>query len=851
MAVGGSSTKSYSWGTGQTWCRCDASVSNNSNGTTSTVTVSGDTTSGNSYNNASMYRLSGYGVQVTIGHNGGNGTAAGSKTATGNYNYNNKVASTSGTWTFNRAHSAFNVTCYTKYAGKSVNGSSAASNSGQVTVTVTIPKKDSWTVSYNANGGSGAPGSQTKWKAENLTLSTTKPTRTDWTFEGWATSASGSVAYQPGATYTGNAALTLYAIWSPNIYTPRAPSNLSAKRNSDTSMTISWGANYTDINGHYPWTGIYVDRATDSGGWTQVASLSWSATSWTDTSTSANHRYIYRARSYNAAGTGTSNSSSYLFTTPAAPSKLTASKPSTTAVDLTCGSLPLWYDGVQFRISTDGSTWTDKTLTKQSTYVWRDTTPPSGTVWYACRTYKGSLYSGWTFSNSVLTVQAPNAPTIATIDSVYAIGSTTTIKWTKNHPDGTAQTKAQVEITTPDGTATTYDISGATASYTLELTTTGIYGVRVRTYGLYDGWGAWSAYTVTNVYELPQAYFETPQINDEALSELPYSITWSITDHTGVSYQQLTLTDAYGAQIVNTSLDTDIRAYEIDGSYGLANNSSFTLTLYVRAGSSLTTTTTRTFTTDWVAPAAPIATIETTDDYAAHIIFGTKVDDTTDSDTDSGETESAEDESGISTQSDVPETVSYSLIRISPDGTRNTICAEATEGQEFVDWIPPLNTEFQYLIISYAESGVTNQQEFPCIIYSGGNEVFNLGTDGSEVLKVIYDTTGKEEITRNAQSFHFALGDETENLPTIYPDGDIDVSLPHTYTLNSKETYKQARAIARNQNYALCWFRDFWGNVYRVFAQFDLSYNASSYNLWELSVNMTENKWEDINYANE
>ena len=62
---------------------------------------------------------------------------------------------------------------------------------------------------------------------KTLTLSNTKPTRssiddngtlTTYTFKGWATSASStSVAYAAGASYTANAAITLYAVWSKTI----------------------------------------------------------------------------------------------------------------------------------------------------------------------------------------------------------------------------------------------------------------------------------------------------------------------------------------------------------------------------------------------------------------------------------------------------------------------------------------------------------------------------------------------------------------------------------------------------------------------------------------------------------
>lgn len=79
------------------------------------------------------------------------------------------------------------------------------------------PAPTTYTVSYNANGGSGAPSSQTKTKDIALTLSGTKPTRSGYTFLGWATSSSAtSASYQPGGSYTANASVTLYAVWSCN-----------------------------------------------------------------------------------------------------------------------------------------------------------------------------------------------------------------------------------------------------------------------------------------------------------------------------------------------------------------------------------------------------------------------------------------------------------------------------------------------------------------------------------------------------------------------------------------------------------------------------------------------------------
>ena len=122
-----------------------------------------------------------------------------------------------GRWskTIKKTHSAQTVTlkAVTKNSSGFQNGTSTASKS------INIPARTSYTVSYSANGGSGAPSSQTKWYGETMTLSSTQPTRTGYTFAGWATSSTATTASKkPGDSYTSNAAATYYAVWTPDVY---------------------------------------------------------------------------------------------------------------------------------------------------------------------------------------------------------------------------------------------------------------------------------------------------------------------------------------------------------------------------------------------------------------------------------------------------------------------------------------------------------------------------------------------------------------------------------------------------------------------------------------------------------
>lgn len=104
-------------------------------------------------------------------------------------------------------------------------------------------KANTYTVKYNANGGSGAPGNQTKTYGKTLTLSTTKPTRTNYNFKGWGTSSSATtVTYAAGASYTANAGITLYAVWELAYVKPRI-TNVSIVRCDSSGTTNDEGQN--------------------------------------------------------------------------------------------------------------------------------------------------------------------------------------------------------------------------------------------------------------------------------------------------------------------------------------------------------------------------------------------------------------------------------------------------------------------------------------------------------------------------------------------------------------------------------------------------------------------------------
>ena len=67
---------------------------------------------------------------------------------------------------------------------------------------------------YDANGGYGAPDTQKKNYGEGIILSSKEPKRDGYNFNGWSSSKNAvSVEYKPGANYSNNKTITLYAVW--------------------------------------------------------------------------------------------------------------------------------------------------------------------------------------------------------------------------------------------------------------------------------------------------------------------------------------------------------------------------------------------------------------------------------------------------------------------------------------------------------------------------------------------------------------------------------------------------------------------------------------------------------------
>ena len=194
--------------------------------------------------------------------------------------------------------------------GTTYNAGASYTPSGNVTL-YAVWKQITYTVSYNANGGTGAPASQTKTHGTALTLSTTKPTRantsaggytvtlnanggtvstgkltasrtTSYTFKNWNTVAGGTgTSYSAGASYTAEASATLYAQWNSSSATASVTLPTPTRtgwtfqnwntKSDGTGTTYSAGASYTpsgDVTLYAVWKQVTYTVSYDANGGT-------------------------------------------------------------------------------------------------------------------------------------------------------------------------------------------------------------------------------------------------------------------------------------------------------------------------------------------------------------------------------------------------------------------------------------------------------------------------------------------------------------------------------------------------------------------------------------------------------
>lgn len=112
-------------------------------------------------------------------------------------------------------------------------------------------KANTYTVNYNANGGTGTTASSSHTYDVSKALTSNGFTRTGYTFLGWSTSSTATTAtYTNGQsvrnlTTTNGGAVTLYAVWKVNSY--KITFNANGGNVSTESKTVEYGSTFGEL----------------------------------------------------------------------------------------------------------------------------------------------------------------------------------------------------------------------------------------------------------------------------------------------------------------------------------------------------------------------------------------------------------------------------------------------------------------------------------------------------------------------------------------------------------------------------------------------------------------------------
>jgi uncharacterized repeat protein (TIGR02543 family) len=522
----------------------------------------------------------------------------------------------------------FTRTGYTQTGWSTTDGGSKTYNlSASYTTNAAATLYPFWTINtyqvkYDANGGTGAPSAQTKTYGQDLTLSSTKPTRanasagsytvtynanggsvspasasaartTSYTFSTWNTaSGGGGTSYAAGATYTTDAAVTLYAQWSsststaslslPTVsrdgynfdgwytaasggslvwktgsYTPSAditlyahwtaavgtptfttqPASKNVYRGASVSLTVAATVSVGTIT--YQW-----QSSSNNSSWSNISgatSASYSAP--TSTVGTLYYRCVATATKDGVSKTSTSNSASVavaatptpsINTQPAAKSVYVGGTASL-SIAATVASGTLSY---QWQSSNDNSTWSNISGATSTSYS--APTSAVGTKYYRCvvtNTLNG--YTTTATSSSVSVTVSVAAPTITTQPSggTVFVGGSKNVSVTATAPYGTLSYQWQSST----NNSTWSNVSGAnSASYSVPTGTAKTIYYRCVVTTTYSGQSpstTSNSVSVIIVDVTTPTFTKNPQSANYAYGVTANALTVTATSNGTLSYQ--------------------------------------------------------------------------------------------------------------------------------------------------------------------------------------------------------------------------------------------------------------------------------------------------------------------------
>lgn len=380
-----------------------------------------------------------------------------------------------------------------------------------------------------------------------------------------------------------------------------------------------------------------------------------------------------------------------------------------------------------------------------------------------------------------------------------------------------------------EGHATLESNGGGTSTWKLTGVLVSWFGTAGETYNVVLSAGNTDGVTYTNagyftVYDRPQVTL-VPDEGD-AITMLPLTVLWSITDPTGVSAQLLRIKSNDSSYFVYATdytpalaLGVDERSRTIDVADQLqpfVNGDSYAIVLRVTNGVGFTTTVTHNVTVSWAAPDPPTATV-TIDDSAMTC-------DVT-----------------LHAPSTAPAVVSMTLVRVAPDGARYLIADGLTDGETVTDVLPPLGAEFSYEVTGITATGIPSGPALVQTTVRTSCWALNFGADAEELVTLRYNPSASYSLEHGGALYHFADGGAGGGLPVYYSTTDRDESGSISWQTADRALADRLRVLSLA--HPIGWIRDPFGHRWRAHVMPSMSHERTR--VRKVSIDWDKVRWEE------
>ena len=420
----------------------------------------------------------------------------------------------------------------------------------------------------------------------------------------------------------------------------------------------------------------------------------------------------------------------------------------------------------------------------------------------------------------------PPASWIDAPKKVYATDGRVSLRWWCGGSQDVV-TGCKLTVDTSGATTFTTDVTTQSSTYewrydasmaTLGMDTPGTYKISV--YG-YNGEGNGdAAFATVQVYVAPAVSILSPA-DSEVVTGLPFTASWTASDTSGIAEQVLYLYDSLLTTLyLQRPLDGSVRSFTFDVNDGtLANDGGYTLIVGATSGVGLYDSDVARFTTAWMPPAQPTATIEVDEDSLGTTITVL-----------AGE--------GSET---APATESMSIARVDADGTRWVIATGLSSGAVVHDPLPPLGVPYIYEITAVSRTGATSVGVVDMTITTG-YWAFNFGARATEHAKLRFNAKTAMSTTHGGDSYHFADGGQGSGLPVYYATTDRDISGSGSWDTVGQQDADRINALTLR--YPVGWMRDPYGHRYRAHMRWSIDNGFPASRVWAISLD-----WDAVRFT--